>query len=64
MSEVKQGYKKKQAGLMILVFVCIGIAIWGQSAVVSVASILAACGICFWASTMQPEKGPEEHHHH
>jgi hypothetical protein len=26
-------------------------------------AILAACGICFYASTMEPEKKPDEHHH-
>jgi hypothetical protein len=64
MSEVDQSYRKKQAYLVILVFACIGIAIWGHSAVISVVAILVACGISFWASTMEPEKTPEEHHHH
>lgn len=63
MAEAKQGYRKKQAMLMILVFVCIGAAIWGHSALVSVGAILAACGICFWAATMEPAKSHEEHHH-
>jgi hypothetical protein len=63
MAEIKQNYRKKQAYLMILVFVCLGVAIWGGSAIVSVAAILAACGICFWAATMQPEPPEEEHHH-
>jgi hypothetical protein len=64
MSAGNQKYRKKQVYLVILVFVCIGIAIWGHSAVVSVGAILAACGIALWAATMEPEKGPEEHHHH
>lgn len=64
MAEVKQGYRKKQAYLMILVFACIGIAIWGHSAMISVVAILAGSGIAFYASTMEPEKTPEEHHHH
>jgi len=63
MAEEKQIYRKKQAYLMVLVFVCLGIAIWGQSAPVAVVAILAACGICFYASTMEPERKPEEHHH-
>jgi hypothetical protein len=63
MVAAKQGYRKKQAMLMILVFVCLGVAIWGGSALVSVGSVLAACGICFWAATMEPKKAPEEHHH-
>ena len=63
MAEQNQGYRKKQAYLMVLVFVCIGVAIWGQSALVAVGAILAACGLCFYASTMEPEKKPDEHHH-
>jgi predicted signal transduction protein with EAL and GGDEF domain len=64
MAEGKQGYRKKQACLMILVFACIGIAIWGHSAPLAVGAILAACGIAFYAATMEPHKAPEEHHHH
>jgi hypothetical protein len=63
MAEGKTSYRKKQAYLMVLVFVCLGIAIWGHSAPVSVGAILAACGVCFWASHLEPEKKPEEHHH-
>ncbi len=64
MSETDQSYRKKQALLILLVFACIGLAIWAGSAPVSVGAILAACGICFWASSMEPAKKPEEHHHH
>lgn len=56
-------YRKKQAMLCVLVFICIGVAFWSGNAAVAVASILAACGICFWAASMEPEKAPEEHHH-
>jgi len=28
-----------------------------------VVAILAACGLSFYASTMEPEKKPDEHHH-
>jgi hypothetical protein len=63
MSEAKPNYRKKQAYLILLVFACLGIAIWGHSALISVGAILAACGVCFWASTLEPEKGPEEHQH-
>jgi len=63
MTAKNPSYRKKQAYLMLLVFVCLGVAIWGGSALVSVGAILAACGICFWASTLEPEKAPEEHHH-
>jgi hypothetical protein len=63
MAAAKEGYRKKQAMLMILVFVCIGVAIWGVSPAVNVGAILVACAICFWAATMEPEKSHEEHHH-
>jgi hypothetical protein len=63
MTEQNQGYRKKQAYLVLLVFVCIGVAIWGHSAPVAVVAILAACGLSFYASTMEPEKKPDEHHH-
>ena len=49
--------------MIILVFACIGVAVWGGNAILSVGAILAACGVCFWASTMQPEPPEEEHHH-
>ncbi len=54
MSEANQGYRKKQALLMLVVFACLAVAIWGGSAAVAVGAILAACGLCFWASTMEP----------
>jgi hypothetical protein len=63
MSEVDQSYRKKQGFLMILVFVCIGIAIWDGNPFFSVGAILVACGICFYASTLEPAKTPDEHHH-
>jgi len=63
MAEGKPGYRKKQAYLMILVFACIGIAVWGHSAIIAVGAILAGCGIAFYASTLEPEKTPDEHHH-
>ncbi len=63
MAEQNQAYRKKQAYLVLLVFACIGVAIWGHSAPVAVVAILAACGLCFYASTLEPEKKPDEHHH-
>lgn len=61
--EKSPAYRKKQAMLCVLVFVCIGVAFWSGNALASVLSILAACGICFYASTLEPEKAPDEHHH-
>ncbi len=63
MTEANQGYRKKQALLVLVIFACIGVAILSGSAAVSVGAILAACGVAFWASTMEPEKKPDEHHH-
>ena len=63
MTEQDQSYRKKQAYLVLLVFACLGLAVWGHSAPVAVVAILAACGICFYASTLEPAKKPEEHHH-
>lgn len=64
MSEVQPNYRKKQALLCILVFICIGVAAFSGSAGVAVGAILISCGICFWAAKMEPEKAPDEHHHH
>jgi len=63
MAGQNQSYRKKQAYLMLLVFACLGLAIWVHSAPLAVVAILAACGVCFYAATLEPEKEPEEHHH-
>ena len=64
MAEQGQNYRKKQAVLVILVFICIGVAFISHSAPVAVGAILVACGICFWAAKLQPAKAPDEHRHH
>jgi hypothetical protein len=64
MSEVDQSYRRKQAYLVLLVFACLGVGIYAGYAPVTVGSILAACGIAFWAASLEPEKKPDEHHHH
>ncbi len=63
MTEANQGYRKKQALLVLVIFACIGVAILSGSAAVAVGSILAACGLAFWASTLEPARKPDEHHH-
>ncbi|MGA7579624.1 MAG: hypothetical protein ACLQUW_08395 [Desulfobaccales bacterium] len=63
MEENNQGYRKKQALLVLLVFACLAAAIFGGSAPVSVGAILAACGLIFWASTLEPKKRRGDHHH-
>jgi hypothetical protein len=64
MASVDQSYRKKQAFLVFLVFVCLAAAFVFASPIISVGSILVACAICFWASTMEPERAPDDHHHH
>lgn len=56
-------YRKKQAVLCVLVFICLGLAFWIGTALGAVISILAASFICFWAAKMEPERAPDEHHH-
>ncbi|MFZ0050564.1 MAG: hypothetical protein WAK96_02205 [Desulfobaccales bacterium] len=63
MAESKKGYRQKQAMLVFLVFACLAVAVFSGSAPVTVGAIMAACALCFWASTLEPEKGPDEHHH-
>jgi hypothetical protein len=63
MSSTNQSYRKKQALLMVVVFVCLAVAIWGGSLALTVGGVLAACGVCFWAASLEPEKSEEEHHH-
>ncbi len=63
MAAGNQGYRKKQAPLVLLVFVCVAVAIFSGSAPVSVGAILAACGLIFWASTLEPKKSHNQGHH-
>jgi hypothetical protein len=63
MAEQDQSYRKKEGYLVLLVFACLGVAVWGHSALVAVVAILAACGVIFYASTLEPAKKPDEHHH-
>jgi hypothetical protein len=59
-----QPYRKKQAALCVLVFLCLGTAFFSSSALVIVGAVMVASLICFWAATLEPEKPKEEHHHH
>lgn len=63
MAEAIQGYRKKQAIIIILVFACIVGAFVARSAPMAVGAILAACGLCYWAARLQPEPSHDEHHH-
>ncbi len=63
MAGSNQGYRKKQALLVLLVFACLAVAVFSGSAPVSVGAILAGCGLCFWAATLEPKKSHGEAHH-
>ena len=63
MSETNQGYRKKQALLVLVIFACIGVVIMGYSPLVSVGAMLAACGVALYAATLEPAKSHDEHHH-
>ncbi len=63
MSATANGYRKKQIPLVILVFVCIGVAFWYGSAPVAVGAVLVACLLSFLAARMEPAKAPDEHQH-
>jgi len=56
-------YRKKQALICILVFICIVAAFVMQNLYVAVGAILIACGLCAWGAKLQPEPPPDEHHH-
>jgi uncharacterized membrane protein len=62
MADVAQGYRKKQAILVLLVFGCLGVAVWSGRPVVAVGAVLAACGLCFWAASLEPQKKQDHHH--
>lgn len=63
MAQPSQNYRKKQAFLCILVFLCLGVAWLSGSLLVAVGALLVACVICFLAAKLEPERAPEEHHH-
>jgi hypothetical protein len=56
-------YRKKQALVCLLVFVCIVVAFTGSGLYVSLGAILAACGLIGYAAKLQPEPPADEHHH-
>lgn len=55
-------YRKKQAVICLLVFVCIALPFIMPTLPVAVGAILAACALCGIAAKIQPPP-PEEHHH-
>jgi len=56
-------YRKKQALICLLVFVCIAVAFIVPQVSVAVGAILAACALCAWAARLQPEPSHDDHHH-
>ncbi len=63
MSEVPQTYRKKQAILCLLVFVCIGAAFLAPNALATTGAILLGIVFALLGAKIQPEAPPEEHHH-
>ena len=56
-------YRKKQAVLCVVVFLCFGLAILNFCWITTVLAVLAASAVAIYASTLKPERPPEEHHH-
>lgn len=56
-------YRKKQAVVCLLVFVCIVAAFVVPQLPVAVGAILVACALCAYAAKIQPEATHDEHHH-
>lgn len=57
-------YRKKQAWLCVVVFVFLGLAALNFGWIATVAAVLAAAAVSLYAATLEPERAPEEHHHH
>ncbi|OPX20567.1 MAG: hypothetical protein BZ151_03225 [Desulfobacca sp. 4484_104] len=56
-------YRKKQAVLCVLVFIFFGLAALNFNVLVTVLAVLTASAVAIYASTLEPERPPEEHHH-
>jgi len=56
-------YRKKQAVICLLVFVCIVVAFAVPGLYTSLGAILAVCALCAYAAKLQPEPPADDHHH-
>jgi hypothetical protein len=63
MSEVSQTYKKKQAILVLLVFVCIVAAFLAPNALATTGAIMLGIVFALLGAKLQPDVPPDAHHH-
>jgi uncharacterized membrane protein YbaN (DUF454 family) len=63
MSEAAPNYRKKQAFLVMLVFLCIVAAFLIPQPTVVIGVFLLAIAICLIAAKTQPEPVDDHHHH-
>jgi hypothetical protein len=62
-AEPMPAYRKKQAIVCVLVFVCIVAAFAVPGLYTSLGAILVACGLIAYAAKLQPEPPADDHHH-
>ncbi len=62
-AEPMPAYRKKQAMICLLVFVCIVVAFAVPGLYVALGAILAACALIAYAAKLQPEPPADDHHH-
>jgi hypothetical protein len=62
-AEPMPAYRKKQAIVCVLVFVCIAAAFAVPGLYTSLGAILVACGLIAYAAKLQPEPPADDHHH-
>ena len=61
--EPTPAYRKKQALICLLVFVCIVAAFAVPGLYTSLGAILVACGLIAYAAKLQPDPPADDHHH-
>ena len=61
-AEPMPAYRKKQAMICLLVFVCIVVAFVVPGLYVALGAILAACALIAYAAKLQPEPPADDHH--
>jgi hypothetical protein len=62
-AEPMPAYRKKQAVVCLLVFVCIAVAFAVPGLYTSLGAVLVACGLIAYAAKLQPEPPADDHHH-
>lgn len=61
--EHNQDYRKKQAVLCLLVFLCIAAAFMAPNALLATGAVMAGIVFALLGARIQPEPPAEEHHH-